>query len=125
MHTAQPSPSQCGHPVPNLHPIRALDESPQTPRLPQNESDLLSCSLLGILGAMQSSSAFHGMWSMISAEGIFSFPMVPSRMARTLRSEAGRLHPFWADEMEPVGQSYICCPKEDSLAACPLSSLEI
>lgn len=84
---------------------------------PQDESDILSCPLLGTLGAMQSSSAFHGMWSMISAEGIFSFPMVPSRMARTLRSEAGRLHPFWADE--------ICCPKEDSLAACPLGILEI
>lgn len=40
---------------------------------PQNESDIISCLLLGTLGAMQSSSAFHGMWSMISAEGIFPF----------------------------------------------------
>lgn len=70
---AQSRPSQCGHPVPNLHPIRVLDESPQTPRHPQNQSDILSCPLLSTLGAIQSSSAFHGMWSMISAEGIFPF----------------------------------------------------
>lgn len=59
---------------------------------------------------------------MISTEGIFSFPTVPSRMARTLRREAGGLHPSWADEMEPVGQSYVCPLKEETLAACPLRS---
>lgn len=42
---------------------------------------------------------------MISVEGIFSFPVDPSRMAQTLRSEAGRLDPSWANEMESAGQS--------------------
>lgn len=65
-------------PVPHSVVIQFLTFIPYGPWMnplkpPQNESDILSCPLLGTLGAMQSSSAFHGMWSMISAEGIFPF----------------------------------------------------